>query len=1674
MTNLFPQRYVNRSFKIPFHDASSNEFKLKLKFNRQEGFASKVEKASRHYLDHFFPEFYRYRIDPEYYDEPSRAADGSQTDVARIEAIMQEVKNSIDIAARFGTSPPSGRQVNVFTTSYDFMAIRMQLESEGKMPSYEAALSFFREQKNLSEPRSETTLVIAALGTTNNAFNDGMSAYNRQLQGFEGQLNINVDFNFLQTDVQKILNTLVSDLVYTLRRTGTSAAFTEADTLTIQFGLVDERKPAVVGIEHLLVEQSIASEPAKIGVFTNILYNRVFQDPLSLATLKNYQNIVESVQDGPLEASALQQMFATSGSMGGTFLDFLESPDTIETLANPPTIMDTDTFDPTFNLGQTPVTGSANDFQNVFIQVAYEEGLLSPANLKSLENGFQEFFSSEEMQKIKAQISQNPKLYARVFQKTKAKTLTKARKVVSVVNNILLTGPMGFLDQKNPVIGRLFRSLGIDQLIKEVMLCATFGLNYEASRITTAIGNSLQQEAASIGGSSALSGLNTFDSIYNEPELPQPGGIVEIPAIDWNLLKPKLKDGDIAKLIKNVLVDTMQELALSMIQMLSEILREKCEFNNPNTQDYGAIDIAALLPPPNTTITGIESQLDQLAATYNLSTEDLRTYLRELSNIVSSVGVCTLFTARDTASPELVAAIIEYNETYPNEFIQSGLTSPSSLMGFFARLSEFVDVTDICEEIANTVYALNQDNVCLIFDDADLLDELLDRIQMPDINLDCPDQANYINDPTITVAIPETFNGLVESVEVKFINAASSLKDVLLEPVLIRGSDSNVLSSAASTAELGRDVNSTGSLESIDPNILNRILTVFDNIGDVAEDINEFFETCEVNPAQVLGFDAAQAVQGTATAIEVLTDAVQDPGFKQAIQGINTKLEEISQFGTEGENAGAPAVTTYKFNQQFTRAFRNYVNPRAGTYIDAPSEYPYTAPMYFDSRRIASTDTYRSLQAAQEAASGYTPIELKFSFPTNLPGVTSRAMTGPKEYITVTYPRFGADTNIDFNYVSDSNLILDDMLISSFTGVDDAYVDNFEDESPPQFTNVYVDKFVQAYFDSPLIQEKFLQGTEAEQLEYRNDVEAHEFPKANAALVESIIQYIVDNGIFDAATLQSLNLFHLNTNCPAEEVADFLDVQGIIDQMTREYAEAACNDSGVPMRNKIRDLIKFGLYLLLIQIHIAEFIIKNIFVFSAFTFESLLEDRSNYLFRFFRSQVLSGVIGYLDSENVEVADENIYRLQLAEYFNRKVRRPAVANNGGIRFTQSPNDIAFAPDTSFSATDTSPLPGFDEIIDYLIVERLNYARIPINNAIKKALPDTNPIGLDKMLVSSLPLLSSTNEEGNPPQDDASIAAAAQIAFYDDPTVFLCSRVFAPPTQNLATGYRRIYSLWFYDGQTQKVLGPSGETLESGAAQEDRFGSGDVVMLLDNLYSESTSQPLRYAGQEVVEPTLDCVDRVRRELIESFGGHVPEHRRCPEPAPRVNPSNITTLQRFNAGLPEEGYEVSELSILNSAVDDGEQVSDISRFSNGEIVRHRASNPLDGFTNNLQYFDDSAAGNLDMGEYEAMEIAQRNLRLRAGGIFENLVVYNAQPLFLIQRVIGNNTLESVGWMYNAVVDGDVSFLQEISAQEEEENSAFRSKHSEDEVNPRAFRSKHGDDDDSSNQFQVQETED
>jgi len=153
------------------------------------------------------------------------------------------------------------------------------------------------------------------------------------------------------------------------------------------------------------------------------------------------------------------------------------------------------------------------------------------------------------------------------------------------------------------------------------------------------------------------------------------------------------------------------------------------------------------------------------------------------------------------------------------------------------------------------------------------------------------------------------------------------------------------------------------------------------------------------------------------------------------------------------------------------------------------------------------------------------------------------------------------------------------------------------------------------------------------------------------------------------------------------------------------------------------------MYLLLIQIQIAEFIIKNIFVFSAFKIDDLFEN--NFIKSFMRQQATSSIISYLA---VQGGADTIVRQDLVNYFNLKINRKSVVAQGGIKFSNG--SIAFPAGTQFTIVDDSQFAGFDEIIDYLISERLMIGATAVNNAIKKSIPGNNPVPLGEALTYSM--------------------------------------------------------------------------------------------------------------------------------------------------------------------------------------------------------------------------------------------------------------------------------------------------------------------------------------------------
>ena len=1365
---LLTKKYQSKDFNIPFYESQTQTYKVKIKVDKinsndelNERRDSIISLGFQEFITSFMPEFYSYLFDVDYFEDncdPDETCGDNIVNVAN--DLQQELKSAISIESWFATSPPSSKSIVILRTAFDFDSKREQLEADKNMPLYEPNLLFFNSQQNILGPVAETTLTVGTIGSENKLLNNGLRTFDTQYKGFEGQINLNVDFGYMSIAATKILNIIVTELTKQLRIQTPSYNFSDADTVTLLFGKKNN-KLAIYGMDYLLIEESIQSQPLKIGYFSIAKYNKLFQDPLTLAILRNYRQLLDSIQT------------TNNNRSNYSFFKFLDNDEVRDSLGSTGSVFD--------NFSPQP----KKDLDNELLRVASEQGLIDINNTEALEKGFTTFFTSEEIQKIKQQVAENPDVYKRVKAAQTAKVLNTGIDVTRAVGGLLEQGPFGFIEN-NSQLAYLFRQLGIDELAKEAFLCLTFGFNVEAGRINQAVQNSL---------------VRASSSIYYPPDKPKSSPINK-PKIDLDQYKPFTISGDLWEQIEKAIVDAIQQVVLEVVKKIADLLRENCDLNTPRSTDYGSNDLTDFVdnnPNPENSLlplVGTGSEIDQIASKNGMSNQQIFDYLSSLSSILSSIDICILFLNREDASDDLIDRIIEFNLDYNLEVVRTNLISRSAIMGFFADLSAIVDVTDLCNQIANELYDINQDNVCLT--EGDLQDEnvqeLLDLIENglavnpPNFDLDCPD--SKFLDPTIQKSIPETFNVLAESVQLQFISSAESAKEILLEPVL--KNESRVLN----------DIENAGITGSIGPSINTQFLDQLTAALQAAASVD--LDNCPtVNIPELLGFDLAAEEEAVNQALGVVGDTLSDLNFANAINGIGEKINQLSG----SETAGNPVFTTYQFNQNFLNNFTNYIDmttfdnsveydtqtskfytSSAGAsyvyttisqtehihnFVNFPSENPVTHSntepppnnsilgdtvhetvmpdgVYVEhnhpltevygggagelslSEPLISTESVE-LSTAVESDT-YQDLSLTFGFDSDVqnnnmtlvyPKYINQPSSSEQLRVLLNLGLFSEDQPSTGPGGQQLALVTSDSLTAAafnkFVSEEEL---SFYDDNAFEQGNLFVSKFAE-----PLIEAR-----DNDELENVKKAYYQDYAYIFGLQVEEMVSYILRNGVFDAATLQSLNLFTLNGTCPPDELSDFLDIEGIIQQMIEEYKEAACNGDDVPLASKIRNVIKFGMYLLLAQIHIAETIIKNIFVMTAFNLDDVLSPNSFY-FKFVKTQILTSLTRYFN--NIEQSENSLVRQDLVSYLNLKIQRQSVINRGGI--TYDDGTVVFSAGTEFSVTDEDTFVGFDDIIDYLIIDRLQRSRQSINNALQKAIPGKTRASFTEALLSQFPVI-----------------------------------------------------------------------------------------------------------------------------------------------------------------------------------------------------------------------------------------------------------------------------------------------------------------------------------------------
>ena len=1279
------------------------------------------------------------------------------------------------------------------------------------------SFELFNSDENITPGSKTTTLQISSFMADNKAANDGLSAYQQQLDGFEGSLPINLNFTDMQKGVFTILNSVImpnlmrdiTDVHNMATVGGPYLDFSDADSLQITFGTRREHgdvpsKTCIASIKYFVAHSSLSQQHMRVGYMTNILYNKEFSDQLVLSTLKNYEFLVRAMKASELfggpNLSFTQFLDENKGDFG------LEGNTIWEDIPNP-----------------------AAAVEDMNLKEAVRLGIIDLEDVKGLEKGFQASLTPEQLERYKREVTENPEFQKKLKAAKKKMAFSTAKDINKVIIGFLEGGPEGLGIKKDSPLGLFIRKIGIQDLAMEAMICATFGLAPSFARVGRAAQGALQQtQAASQQADAAVTSLAAkaakirLAQLGNPPKPPEPS--ITMPKVDKKKFEPPTLDKEVWEKLRKSVLDGLMKGAMEVIKSLAALLKELCTINNPYAQDEGATDVGDLVRDnldqnfKDAPAISNESALDQMFGNDGLTPEqvlgdgsiDNKGYLSDLSVILTSMEICFLFTDRSQVSDFTLEKIVDFNLTSPDPQIKQNLNTPTAVLSFFANLSRFVDITDLCNKIATDLYNANIDNICLVEEKApELIDKILEDLATNGMELDspfpynlqCPLRKDYISNPLVTTTIPDFLGAVQEAVEIEFVNGLSAALQILKEPVITSSeSSAQIAGTLRATgllggtgqgpdqfSEFGPDLDAAAAAKSDD--IMKKVTEIFGTIQDKVDHIDQF---CDVGA--LLGVEGQDLVGVTQAIISVLSNFVQHPDFINAVRDIDRRLSELS--AAANSSAGLSSVATqYEFPVSFREEFASYIDKQSA---EVQAAFGTFAPLWngedpninlVDTKQLATrtiqspvSQEFGQLKATSNApspiAGKFMPLTLDYRFPTKaapfieedgttiaigggkrIPRFVVRPSNTPDDYLRLTFsPASSAGADVQFSMNSDlfgnsflSHFSSDEPLSRDYTITEGTAGGTNINTYLTPFTNVLYSKlrasaglggqqlfaaaasFAESLRKDPDAGSDFdLTEHQSERIQVKGTISSILFPALYAGQTEAMFDFIQRNGIFDTPRLDSLNFFFDNRGCIPDNVADLLDMgpgtnacgPSILDEVNEELLQALCHDGADPddlnpQGTQIRDVVRHFSFLVLLQIHIAQFVVKNIFVFSAFEIDDLmtLGTIKEFMAVNIRNQVQSLI------ETKPIVGEN-----LVKYYNKKIQRAPVINQGGLLDTDG--NVVFSPTKRFRQSDVPA------IIEYMTKDRITKSRCAVANAVKRSSDLTSPKDFDRVFVEDI--------------------------------------------------------------------------------------------------------------------------------------------------------------------------------------------------------------------------------------------------------------------------------------------------------------------------------------------------
>ena len=1179
--------------------------------------AAYKEKANDHFIEHYFPEYYPLLGN---IDDPS---------YADYKQYYEDLRLLIEESLYFN----SDKSPNVKTyklalpnnqTIYD---VKEQYIQEDKLPDFQEALVIFNNERSVGESSNATSFEFVNYPSAMDKLTNSISDFTTALSTFKGIVPLSIDTNTLGFTTNRIVNKLL-DIVYSsIDFKHQQSNLFDSDYVTIYF----DSSSNIVSIEYFVLNVTQGEiKTAKIGLFTNLKYNPVFNDPIALKTIENYRELIRSSET---LSNLTQQQSIT---------DFFDTLGVEGSFTKP-------------QIGDIP--GSLTPGNNIFGNRSSDD-LIDVSNIQQLENTFNTIKTSEDLLS-ELEAAESEEVKKNILQAEKAKKLNAGIQILdnidAVLNfNIPLAGPNKTKEQK--ILNQILNQFGIQALAKEAVICLTLGLGATASRITQSVRNSIVESAL---------------SLKTEPTPPSKDIDIKRPNLGEQLQigLPFSVTGDppIGKQIADIILGAIANAAFEVIKSLAELIRLNC--NAILRGDKGVIDVGDRLRQENQRASASFPNLEELLqaefAGEGLVLNQVYNYFSDVSSILDPIEVCRLLNSQTEVEEETYNNILRYNSTYPLQEIRDGINTIGKINSYFSRMSQYVDTVSFCNEIINNnvLQVVENCNICLdedFFQSTPALEELINiaengiQLEAPPIEFLCPDSPNYLENPIAKTILPNLFNNILDTTKTYMAGSLEAARTSLLEPTVSNDINPDV---AGAFDALGVQPPTA----SLDPAVLDFITGMF-----------EFFDTItgEVVAAAQNGvcqdIDSAK-IQTVVDNVGIVIDAIQSglsevPGV---IEEVNDKITSI-QDQTSGSG---PAHTKYVFPEAFRNQFAAAVQPLS--YVSS------------NSNSIVSYTTGSPPQGAiyQTNYNDFATEQLTLNF----------VFSGNQQF-SVQYPEWSqnVDSFINLSY--------------NLQSVDASLAGELSNLVPPENSQLPISEAYQDLQLNPYIY-RFVEPISIAENESLGDssfiqeVVGEKYTSAYGSLYKKLYNYILDNGAFSAFKVNNLKFFKNNDLCDPSNVGDLFDAEGILDQMKKEFAAAACYDDG-SAKDKTRNTLYYGLILMLIQSIIDEFVIKNIVVFSAFKMESLLD------LPVMREYMVNRLVASFNE--IKSDGNSILERELFNYFDRVSRRESTINNGGIAHAYPPFQIPQGFELNGDGTAANfPLNDESALIRFLVEERLYY-------------------------------------------------------------------------------------------------------------------------------------------------------------------------------------------------------------------------------------------------------------------------------------------------------------------------------------------------------------------------------